>query len=245
MLTWRDIRVKYKQSIMGFMWAIFMPVLIVMAGMLVRYAFSRVSGQRMEWKDVAQLSVKAVPWSFFVSSLRFSTLSLIGNTSLVTKIYFPRELLPLAATLSQFFDLAVASIALAVILTVGGTAVSVQLLWVPLLLILLVSLVLALGILSSALSLFFRDVKFIVEVLLTFGIFFTPVFYDVEMFGRRASLLLLNPLAPILDGLSACVVLQKSPKLSWLAYSALFSFLGLVLSHRIFKSLEPAFAENI
>jgi lipopolysaccharide transport system permease protein len=245
MLTWRDIRVKYKQSILGFMWAIFMPLLIVMAGMLVRYGFSRLSGQPMKWMDVAQLSVKAVAWSFFVSSLRFSTLSLIANTSLVTKIYFPRELFPLAATLSQFFDLAVASIALVVILTVGEIGVSVQLLWVPLLLILLVSLVLAVGILSSALALFFRDVKFIVEVLLTFGIFFTPVFYDVEMFGERASLLLLNPLAPILDGLSACVVLQRSPKLSWLAYSALFSLAGLVLSHKIFRSLEPAFAENI
>ena len=98
MLTWRDIRIKYKQSIMGFMWAIFMPLLIVSAGVLVRYAFSRLSGVPLAWKDIAEVSVKAVPWAFFVSSIRFSTLSLIANTNLVTKIYFPRELFPLAAT---------------------------------------------------------------------------------------------------------------------------------------------------
>ena len=245
MLTWRDIRIKYKQSIMGFMWAIFMPVLIVSAGMLVRYAFSRLSGQPLVWNDIAEVSVKAVPWAFFVSSLRFSTLSLIANPNLVTKIYFPRELFPLAATLSQFFDLTVASIALAIILTLGGIGVSVQLLWVPLLLILLVSLVLALGIVFSALALFFRDVRFIVEVLLTFGIFFTPVFYDVAMFGEWAPALLLNPLAPILEGLAACIVHHQAPALGWLAYSAVFSFVALVLSYSLFRALEPAFAEYI
>lgn len=245
MLAWRDIRIKYKQSIMGFMWAIFMPLLIVCAGVLVRYAFSRLSGQPLVWRDIAQVSVKAVPWAFFVSSIRFSMLSLITNSNLVTKIYFPRELFPLAAVLSQLFDLVVASVALAVILAVAGTGVSLQLLWVPILLVLLVSLVLALGILFSALALFLRDVKYLVEVVLTFGIFFTPVFYDVGLFGDWAPILLLNPLAPILEGLAACVVGHQAPMLGWLAYSAVFSFVALALSYKIFRMLEPAFAEYI
>lgn len=245
MLAWRDIRIKYKQTVMGFMWAVFMPLLIISAGMLVRYAFSRLSGQPLVWTDIAMVAVKAVPWAFFVSSLRFSTLSLVANTTLVTKIYFPRELFPLAATLSQFFDLTVASVALAVVLAVAGIGVSIQLLWVPVLVVLLVSLVLALGILLSALALFFRDVKYIVEVVLTFGIFFTPVFYEVGLFGERAWLLLLNPLAPILDGLAACIVHHEAPALGWLAYSATFSFVALVSSYKVFRTLEPAFAENI
>ncbi len=245
MLTWRDISIKYKQSIMGFMWAIFMPMLIVSAGMLVRYAFSRLSGQPLVWQDFAEVSVKAVPWAFFVASIRSSTLSLIANSNLVTKIYFPRELFPLAATLSQFFDLTVASAALAVVLTIAGVGVSVQLLWIPVLLVLLVALVLALGLLLSALALFFRDVKFIVEVLLTFGIFFTPVFYDAAMFGEWAPILLLNPLAPILEALGACIVHHEAPAFGWLTYSAAFSFVALVLSYRLFRSLEPAFAEYI
>ena len=245
MLTWRDIRIKYKQSSMGFMWAILMPLLIVSAGMLVRYAFSRLSGQPLHGTDIAMVSVKAVPWAFFVAGVRFSTLSLIANSNLVTKIYFPRELFPLAAVLSQFFDFAVASAALAVILAVAGIGASVQLLWVPLLIVLLLSLVLALGILLSALALFFRDVKYIVEVMLTFGIFFTPVFYDVELFGDWAQILLLNPLAPILEGFGDCIVHHQAPPLGWLAYSAAFSLGALLLSYKAFKSLEPVFAENI
>ena len=245
MLAWRDITIKYKQSIMGFMWAIFMPLLIVSAGIIVRYAFSRLSGEPLVWKDVAEVSVKAVPWAFFVSSLRFSTLSLIANTNLVTKIYFPRELFPLAAVLSQLFDLVVAAVALAILLAVAGIGVSMQLLWVPVLVVLLVALVLALGFLFSALALFFRDVKYLVEVVLTFGIFFTTVFYNVELFGEWAPFLLLNPLAPILEGLGACIVHQETPALGWIAYSAAFSIVGLVLSFKMFKTLEPSFAEYI
>jgi ABC-type polysaccharide/polyol phosphate export permease len=245
MLAWRDIAVKYKQSIMGFMWAILMPLLIVAAGALVRYAFSRLSGEPLAGEDIAEVSVKAVPWAFFVSSLRFSTQSLIANTNLVTKIYFPRELFPLAAIISQLFDLVVAAAALTVLLTLAGIGVSVQLFWVPILIAILVALALALGFLFSALALFFRDVKYLIEVILTFGIFFTPVFYNVELFGDWAPILMLNPVAPILEGLGACIVHQQAPALGWLAYSAVVSLVALALSYKTFRALEPSFAEYI
>ena len=94
-------------------------------------------------------------------------------------------------------------------------------------------------------SLFFRDVKYIVEVLLTFGIFFTPVFYDVRMLGDKGKWLLLNPVAPVLEGLSACIVRQQSPDLFWLAYSVGFAAVSLLGGYVFFKHLEPAFAESI
>jgi len=245
MLAWRDIAVKYKQSIMGFMWAILMPLLIVLAGVLVRHAFSRLSGEPVTYQDIAEVSVKAVPWAFFVASLRFSMQSLIVNTNLVTKIYFPRELFPLAAIISQLFDLAVASVALVVLLAVAGIGVSIQLLWVPLLIVILVAQAMALGFLFSALALFFRDVKYLVEVILTFGIFFTPVFYNVELLGDLAPVLMLNPVAPILEGLGACIVHHQTPPLDWLAYSVAVSLAALGLSYKSFRALEPSFAEYI
>jgi len=245
MLAWRDITVKYKQSIMGFMWAILMPLLIVSAGALVRYAFSRLSGQPLTGEDIAEVSVKAVPWAFFVSSIRFSTLSLVTNTNLVTKIYFPRELFPLAAVISQLFDLVVASAALAVLLTIAGIGLSVQLLWVPVLVAVLVAQALALGLLLSALALFFRDVKYLVEVILMFGIFFTPVFYSVNLLGDWAPILLLNPVAPVLEGLGACIVHQQAPALDWMAYSGVVGVVSLALSYKAFRALEPSFAEHI
>jgi ABC-type polysaccharide/polyol phosphate export permease len=245
MLTWRDIMVKYKQSVMGFMWAIFMPMIIILAGILVRYAFSKISGEPVAIKDLAGVSVKAVPWSFFVGSIRFATMSLISNANLVTKIYFPRELFPISTILSQFFDFVVASVVVAIMLVIEGVGVSVQLLWVPVLLTILFVLVISLGILLSALALFLRDVKYLVEVILTMGIFFTPVFYEVRMFGKWASILLLNPVAPLLEGLNACIVDHEMPAIGWIAYSGVFAVSALFLSILTFKSLEPYFAESI
>ena len=245
MIVWRDIRVKYKQSVMGFMWAIFMPMLIVCAGILVKFAISRVSGKPLVLAQLATISVKSVPWAFFVGSIRFATNSLTNNVNLVTKIYFPKEIFPIASVLSNFFDFTIASCLLAFILVISHVGLSVYLLWVPVLILMLIVLAAGLSMILSALNLFFRDVKYLVEVLLTFAIFFTPVLYEVEMFGDWSRFLLLNPIAPILEGLNFCVVMHHAPQAGWIIYSATVSCLLMVYSYSIFKKLESRFAENI
>jgi len=246
MITYRDIKVRYKQSIMGFMWAVLMPILIVVSGIVVRYAYALAAHKELQMADVAGMAVKSLPWAFLVSTIRFGCNSLtLSNRDLVTKIYFPKEIFPLAASLSSLFDFAVASGALIVFLVVAQIHVSLTLLWVPVLLLTLIALASGIGMVVAAGSLFFRDVKYLVEVLLTFGIFFTPVFYDVRMFGDKGKWLLLNPVAPILEGLSACITRQQSPDLSWFGYSLGFSVIALLSGYVFFKHLEPAFAESI
>jgi ABC-type polysaccharide/polyol phosphate export permease len=102
-----------------------------------------------------------------------------------------------------------------------------------------------LGILLAAISLFFRDVKYLVEVILTFAIFFTPVFYETRMFGRWASLLMLNPVAPLLEGIGDVVVRHTVPPLQWVGYSALFAIGIVVGAVAVFRRLEPYFAESV
>ena len=165
--------------------------------------------------------------------------------NLITKIYFPREVFPLAAVMGNFFDFAVASILLIIILSIAGIGASIYLVWLPLLLILLISLAAGLGMLLSCANLFFRDVKYIVEVLLTMGIFFTPVFYEAEMFGKWAPVLLLNPVGAILESINAVVVLHQPPDMFWLGYSAIWAIGGLFIAWIIFHRAEFAFAENI
>jgi len=245
MLTWREIVIRYKQSVMGFLWAILMPLLIVGAGIVVRAAFAFVSGTKLVASDLADVSVRAVPWAFFVAAIRFATNSLIGNVSLVQKIYMPREIFPLAAVAANFVDFLVASVALAVFLTIAGTGLSVQLLWVPVLVLILVVFVIGLGTLLSAASLFFRDVKYLVEVFLTFAIFITPVFFSVEIFARFRTFLLLNPVSPLLEGLAQTVAHHQPPPVIWVGYSAAVSVALLVIGLMVFKRLEPYFAENI
>lgn len=246
MIAYRDIKVRYKQSIMGFMWAILMPVLIVVAGIVVRYAYTLASHVPLQTTDIASVAVKSLPWAFLVSSVRFGCNSLIGaNNNLVTKIYFPREIFPLAAVIASLFDFFVASGALLIFLLIVKVGWSYYLIWVPPLLLNMVILASGIAMIVSAASLFFRDVKYIVEVLLTFGIFFTPVFYDISMFGGKSKWLMLNPVAPILDGLSASIVRHQTPDLPWLAYSTMFGITAFLGGYTFFKHLEPAFAESI
>jgi lipopolysaccharide transport system permease protein len=245
MLTLRDIKIRYKQTVMGFLWAVFMPLMIVCAGLLIKKGFSIVSGKPMDLAELSSVSIKALPYSFFIASVRFATGSLIGNSSLVTKIYFPREVFPVAAVLANLFDFLLGSMVLIVILAVAGFQVNFQVIWVPFLVFSLIVFTMALGMILSCANLFFRDVKYIVEVLVTFAIFFTPVFYDASLFGEWAPVLLLNPVGAILENINNVVILQRSPDMFWLLYSVLWSFGGLLVSWSIFHKLEYLFAERI
>jgi lipopolysaccharide transport system permease protein len=245
MLVWREMKVKYKQSVMGFLWAILMPALIVSAGVIVKYAYASISGKPIQTADVVSVAVRSVPWAFFVSSIRFASTSLVANANLVTKIYMPRVIFPIAAVLSQLIDLAIATVVLVVFLAVTGAHIGVQVLWVPLLLAIMVLLVTGIAIFLSAAALFLRDVKYIVEVIMTFAIFFTPVFYDVSMLGKWAHTLMLNPVAPLLEGISAAVLNRPMPAGGWLVYSATASVVGCIGAFAFFKRTEPYFAESV
>jgi lipopolysaccharide transport system permease protein len=245
MLTYRDIRIRYKQSLMGFFWAIMMPCVIVLAGVVVKYGFSVVSGVPLQTADLTSVAVRALPWAFTVSALRFATNSLALNENLVTKIYFPKEVIPISAVLASAFDASIAAAALTVMLVIFGFAGGWTLLWVPVLVVILVALVSGAALLFSAAGLFFRDVKFLVEIMLTFGIFFTPVFYKVEMFGEHGVWFMLNPIAPIVEALDAAVIAGQQPNLAWLGYSALFAMALCIGGYWFFKRVEPLFAEVI
>jgi len=245
MLVWRDVKIRYKQTAMGFLWAIFMPMMVVCAGLLIKKGMSIFSGKPMQMSELLSVTVKALPYSFFVGSIRFATGSLLGNRNLVTKIYFPREVFPIAAVMSNVFDFAIASTIFIFILAITGFGVSIHALWLPWLILMLVLLAIGMGMLLSCGNLFYRDVKYIVEAVLTFAIFFTPVFYEASLFGKWSTLLLLNPLGAILENINNVVVFHRPPDMVWLAYATIWSVGGLMISWRVFHKLEYAFAENI
>lgn len=244
-LAYRDIRVRYKQSVMGLFWAILMPSLIVLAGVVVRFGYAYAAHSPLKTADLMSVAVRSLPWAFTVSAIRFATNSLGSNEDLVTKIYFPKEIIPIAAVIACAFDVGIASLVLAVILGIVGVPLTLNLLWVPVLLLLLLVLIMGAALIVSAAGLFLRDVKFLVEIVLTFGIFFTPVFFKTAMFGRFAPYFMLNPLAPIIEGLDAVVIAGHAPDYSWLAYSGGVAVLALGGGYLFFKRLEPMFAEYI
>lgn len=212
----KNITIRYKQTMMGLLWALFMPSLVVVSGVIVKKAMSMLSGTPLELTDIASVSVKSLPWAFFVGALKFSVTSLVGNMNMVQKIYFPREIFPVSFVISQFFDFLVASAVLAVFLAFAKIGLSVYLLWLPVLVLLLLLLTAGLAIILSCGALFFRDVKYILDVVLTFGIFFTPVFYSAKMFKSWEPLLLLNPMGALLEALNNVVILHRAPDPLWL-----------------------------
>jgi homopolymeric O-antigen transport system permease protein len=260
-LMLRDIRIRYKQAVMGFGWAILMPIMIVGAGLIVRVVLST-TGVTSGAAGLAGTAAKGICWSFFAGAVGFGTSSLVANVNLVSKVYFPREVLPLASVGAQTFDTFIAAVALAIALPFLGLVLSPALLWLPLLALLLVALTSASALFLSCANLFLRDVKYIVQLLLTFGIFFTPVLIEPAMLGPLgAKLCMLNPLAPILEGVRLALagqnllhpIVEHTAKgiavLAWqpwyLLYSAVWALGGLVASLLIFHRLEFIFAEYL
>jgi len=245
LLTWRDIRVRYKQSAMGLLWALLMPLLIVGAGALVRIAAAKWSNTEVTPEDMASVMIRAVVWAFFISAIRFGTNSLLANSTLVTKIAFPKEVFPIAAVLSSLFDFAVAAAVIVIALLIIGVTPSIQALWmIPLLLVMSMQAI-GLTLLLSASNLFYRDIKYLVEVFLTYAIFFTPVLYPVSMMGDWKNIILLNPIAPLLEAMSDCVVYDATPDPFWTLYSTVAACLFFFVGYSIFKKLEADFAESI
>ena len=258
----RDIRVRYKQTILGFAWAVLMPMLIVMAGATVRYAMAYIGGRHLGMPDLAGIAIKAMPWSFFVGSMGFATTASSVRPISSPKSTFRARCCRWPRRWRRRSMRALASSRCSSRLPCSTSITGSPPCGSRRSLLFAFLLTAGLALLVSCANLFFRDVKYLVQVLLTFGIFFTPVFFEPEMFGcLGARVMMLNPLAPIMEGLRLSVVLNhnlldalvvqghRGAVLAWspwyLAYSAAFAFVtflgGLVVFHRA----ESKFAEYV
>lgn len=258
----RDVRIRYRQAALGILWALLMPGLTVLASIVLRlFASHGALGAAVGGREaIAGVVVKAVAWSFFAGAVTLATGSLASNASLLGRVYFPREILPLAAVSAQCIDLLAGSVtAIVLLVALGVGVIGPALLWVPVLLVLLIALAAAFASILACANLFFRDVRYIVQVLITFGMFFTPVFFDAGQIGARAGrIMMLNPVAPILEGLRLAVVnghnlarslVLPSGAVVWepwqLGYSAGWAACGIVGAALLYSRLELTFAEFV
>jgi homopolymeric O-antigen transport system permease protein len=257
-LTLRDLRVRYKQAVFGVAWAIFIPVLIISASSVVRLAISQVSGSGLDQAALGAVTIKAIPWAFLVGALGSATSSLSSSRNLVSKVYFAREVLPISAVMAQGVDSAIGAVLVAALLPFLGGVASPALIWVPILVAILVLFTIGGALLLSCANLFFRDVKYIVQALTTFGIFFTPVLFEARMLGPTASrIIMFNPLSALFEGLTLVALrghnlltpLRDSGMVIWepwyLAYATLWAVFAFVAGSLLFHRVEPVFAEYV
>jgi ABC-type polysaccharide/polyol phosphate export permease len=257
--TRRDISIRYKQAVIGVAWAVLTPLVVVLSGWVLSIAFGRLSGRWPTAETMAGVAVKSLGWAFFVGAFSFGTASITGHLALITKTYFPRAVLPIASVLTQLVDAGIGALALLIALPLLGVKLSVALLWTVPLVLLLILFTTGVTLAASCANVFFRDAKHVVQIILSFGIFFTPIFFNADAFGPTGSrIVMLNPIAPLLEGLRIAVVKGHNlaqplaglgSALAWrpsyLVYAAAWAILVFVASMVIFRRAEFDFAEYV
>ena len=241
-MTARDLLVRYKQTIMGFGWAVFMPLVNTAIFSVI---FTRVATLETGVPYVLFAYTGLLFWNFFASSLRFAVNSLSSNAVLVTKIYFPREIFPFSAILVCFVDMLVGATLLVGMMIYYRVPVTPVILLLPILLTIQILFTAGIALLVAMANLFLRDVKYIFEMVLTVWMFATSVVYPVEMVGGKlGTLLKLNPMSPIIDGYRSVLLRGEMPPAMPLALATGLAIVTLVGGWVIFHRAEYQFAEN-
>ena len=242
-MTKRDLLLRYKQTIMGFGWAVFMPLVNTAVFSVI---FTRVAPIDTGVAYPLFAFCGLLAWNFFASTLRFSVTSLVSNMNLVTKVYFPRELFPLSAMLVGVVDLLVGALVLIGLMIYYGVGPSPMLLWLPVVLLVQMAFTMGVGLILAMANLFYRDVKYLFEVVITVWMFATSVVYPIGLLGGRLGMLaVLNPMTPIIDGYRDILLYHRSPFDAPFAAATLVSVVCLALAWLTFHRAEFRFAENV
>jgi homopolymeric O-antigen transport system permease protein len=241
-MTRRDLMLRYKQTVMGFGWAVFMPVINTI---LFSVVFMRVAPIDVGVPYPVFAYTGLLAWNFFASSLRFSVTSLTANTNLVTKVYFPKEIFPISAVIVSAVDFAVGAIVLVGMMAYYRIPVTSTVVLLPFVLVVEFMFAAGMALILAMANLFYRDVKYLFEVVITIGMFATSVLYPVTRFGGKfGALLQLNPMTPIIDAYRAVLLRGDLPSGSFLL-SAAVSTVVLFVAWLLFHRAEFQFAENV
>jgi lipopolysaccharide transport system permease protein len=244
MWTLREIKVRYKQSILGGAWAILQPLSLAIIFTVVFSLFARVPTDGVPYPIFAYAAL--LPWTLLATSVSFGIPSLVNNMNLVTKTYFPREILPLAVTGAAFVDFCVASTIFAVMMVFYRVPVHWTLVWVPLLIGVQIILILGVTFLGSAVNVFFRDVRFVVPLGLQLWLYATPVIYPESLVPERLrTLYMLNPMAGLVASYRRVILRGLQPEPRDLGLAVVLSGVLCAASYWFFKRVERKFADLI
>jgi ABC-type polysaccharide/polyol phosphate export permease len=258
-LVIRDIKARYKNSVLGILWSMLNPLGLMLVFTVVFTVLSRGGGQRQYPVFVL---VGIMPWNFFSGSLNSGTTSIISNSSLIKKVYFPRELLPTATLLSNLVNFGFTFLILVIFILAYDVGLTVYALWVPV--ILLTQLIFTLGItlFLSAITVFYRDVLMILQVGLQAWFFLTPIFYPFEFFGNSSTILgitfnpaqvmrWVNPMASIIDSYRTVLWgTQGSPgpvnmNAIFLLRTFITAVITFIIGYAVFIRTEHLFGEKL
>lgn len=240
----RELSIRYKQSILGIMWAVFQPLAFML---IFSFVFTRMVHIPTDGIPYPVFSFTALlPWTFFANGISFGVPSLVSNMNLVTKIYFPREIFPIATVLASFIDYLVASFVYLGMLWFYQINLNINVLWVPL--ILAVQMILTIGIvlIAAGFNVLYRDIRFLVPIGLQLWLYISPVIYPLSSVPENIrSVYVLNPMVGIIDSYRRVILYSQTPEWNNLGVSIGISVLVFITGYIVFKHLEPRFADVI
>jgi len=241
-ITLRDLRVRYKQTIMGFGWAMFMPLVNTAVFSVI---FMRVAplDTGMPYPLFAYCGL--LTWNFSAAAFRFAVTSLTGNSNLVTKVYFPREIFPISSVIVSFIDLLVGSLVLVGLNVYYRVPPTWMLMVLPAVLLVHVCFTVAVAMILAMANLFYRDVRYLFDIVLTLWMFSTSVLYPMSLVGGKTGrVLALNPMTPIIDAYRNVLIRGVAPDPSF-GWTTGVTVVLLVMAWVAFHRAEVSFAENI
>jgi lipopolysaccharide transport system permease protein len=255
-LAWRGMTVRYKQAYLGLAWAVLKPLLLMLIFTVVK-AFVGIESGDIPYPILTFAAL--MPWILFQEAVSESVNSVTGNAALIRKIYFPREILPLTALLTKLIELGISFVILAGLMVYYQMAPTLQVLWVPLIVVYTLLVALLIGLVGAALNVYYRDVRTALPVAINLLMYASPVIYPLSLVHKKLveqqaagdwsnllyMLYTMNPLAGIIDAFQRTLLKGLPPDLIALWPGVLLTLLALPLSYRYFKRTEAYFADVI
>jgi len=247
-LAWRDVKVRYKQTALGIAWVLLQPVIAVLIFSLIFGLLLQVPSGDVPYPVFAYTAL--LPWNYFSGALARSSTSLVGSANLITKVYFPRLIIPMSAVVSGLVDLGVSFVVLIALMAIYGIAPTPAILLLPVFVLLATLTALAFGLWLSALNVRYRDINYLVPFLVQIWMYITPVIYSTTMIPERFRFLLgLNPMTAVVEGFrwallgAAASSLQAPAWIYGLSLGVLI--LALISGLVYFRTTERTFADIV
>lgn len=244
LLTWRDIKVRYKQTFLGVAWAVLQPLLTMTVFSLFFGRLARIPSDGMPYPIFVLAAL--VPWGFFSTSLNQASNSLVGNANLIKKVYFPRLIVPMSCAGSALIDMGIASLVLICFMFWYRILPTSHVIWLPAFAVLALSISLGAGLWLSALNVRFRDVRYVVPFLTQFWMFATPIAYPSSLLGEPwRTLYGFNPMVGVVEGFRWALLGSSSAPGPMIAVSAVMSATVLWSGALFFRHMERSFADEV
>ncbi|MES2848917.1 MAG: ABC transporter permease [Bacteroidota bacterium] len=244
-LSWRDIKVRYKQTVVGAAWSVIRPLLTTIVFYFVFSRVAKLPNPNSSVPYFLMIFTGMLPWQFFSTALSEASSSLLGNSNLITKVYFPRLIIPASSVITSLVDFGISFCMLLILMVFYQFAPPWQIIFLPVFILLAFVCAFGVGLYLTALNVKYRDFRYIIPFIIQFGLYITPVGFSSALINEKwRALYSINPMVGVIDGFRFCLL---GDKMNWQSFfvSLLISTVFLFIGIRYFRRMERTFADNI